>query len=112
VAYGWLRLADSHYRQARYDAAEQDIRQAQAILDKLPNCTRNHGRVNTSLGMIFVKTGRLREAEPLLGKGLAIAEQKSPQQSNYVAAALGGLGECLTAAKRYAEAEPHLIESL
>jgi serine/threonine protein kinase len=111
VAYGWLCLADSNYRQARYDAAEQDIRQAQAILEKLPNYTRNHGRVNTSLGMIFVKTGRLREAEPLLRKGLAIAEQKSPRQSNYVAAALGGLGECLTVANRYAEAEPLLTES-
>ena len=44
-------------------------------------------------------------------QALAIREQKSPRLSNYVAIALGSLGECLTTQKRYAEAEPLLNES-
>jgi tetratricopeptide (TPR) repeat protein len=111
VAYGLLRLAESHYRQAKYSLAEQDTRKALAIVEKLPDDPRRIGAADISLGLIFVKTGRLREAEPLLRKALTIGEQKSPRRSKYMATALGGLGECLAAQKRYAEAELLLTES-
>jgi eukaryotic-like serine/threonine-protein kinase len=110
VAYGLTSLAVSHYDQGRYELAEHDARRALKTVEKLPK-GHYYAGVHIALGMVLNKTGRAREAEPLLREGLAIREQKSPRQSNYVAIALGSLGECLTTQKRYAEAEPLLLES-
>ena len=111
VAFGLVSLAQSRYDQGRYDLAEQETHQAIEILDKLPKQTHAHVRAYVSLGRIYVKTGRLTEAEPLLRRALAIAKQKVPQRNTYMATALGSLGECLMAERRYAEAEPLLKES-
>ncbi len=103
-------LATSHYYQHKYDLAEQDARKALKIVDKLPNGSHYHAGVYNVLGLILNKTGRSREAEPLLREVLAIRERVA-KRSNYTALALGALGECLTTQKRYAEAEPLLVES-
>lgn len=110
VAYGLTSLATAHYYEGRYDRAEQDARRALRIVERLPK-GHYYAGVHVALGLILNKTGRSREAEPLLREALAVREQKSPRQSNYVAIALGSLGECLTAEKRYAEGEPLLVES-
>ena len=46
-------------------------------MEKLPK-GHYYAGVHIALGTIVNKTGRDREAEPLLGEGLAIREQKSP----------------------------------
>ena len=110
VAYGLASLAMSHYYQGKYDLAEQDARRALKIVEKLPTGTHYYAGVYNVLGLILNRTGRSREAEPLLREVLAIREQVA-KRSNYTALALGALGECLTTQKRYAEAEPLLRES-
>ena len=111
VAFGLTSLATAHYYEGRYDLAEQDARAALTIVEKIPKGSHYYAGVSVALGRILNKTGRSREAEPLMRQALAIREQKSPRLSNYVAIALGSLGECLTTQKRYAEAEPLLNES-
>jgi eukaryotic-like serine/threonine-protein kinase len=110
VAFGRTSLAMVYYDEGKYDLAEREERNALKIVEKLP---KNHyyAFVQITLGMILNKSGRPREAEPLLREGLAVRLQKGPRQSNYGAIALGALGECLLAQKRYAEAEPLLLES-
>ena len=110
VAFGLTTLAMSRYDQGRYALAEQDARRASKIVEKLPK-GHYYAGARLALGLIVNKTGRSHEAEPLLREALAIRQQKSPRQSNYVAIALGSLGECLFTQKRYAEAEPFLLES-
>ena len=110
VAFGLTSLALVHYYQGAYDLAEQDARRAMKIVEKLPK-GQYYAGAYAALGLIVNKRGRPREAESLLREALAVREQKSPRKSNYVAIALGSLGECLVTQKRYAEAEPLLVES-
>jgi eukaryotic-like serine/threonine-protein kinase len=110
VAYGLMSLATSRYYQARYDAAELDARSALKIVGKLPNGSHYDQTVYITLGRILTKTARPQQAEPLLRKALTLAQQKS-RRPNDVAAAMESLGECLATQKRYAEAEPLLVES-
>ena len=110
VAFGLTALARSRYDQNRYDLAEEDARKALKIIEKLPKSTHYYAGVNGVLGLTLNKTGRSREAEPLLREVLA-TRQKAAKRSVYVAAASGDLGECLTTQKRYREAEPLLVES-
>lgn len=110
VAYGLLSLASSRYRWGRYDSAEQDARRALGIVEKLPKNPHYTEAINVTLGLILNKTGRVHEAERLLREALAMAQQNS-RRSLDVALASGALGECLAAQKRYAEAEPLLIQS-
>jgi tetratricopeptide (TPR) repeat protein len=109
VAYGVWCLSTLHYYEGRYDLAEQDARRVLKIVKKLPKGTNYYGAAYLALGRVLNKTGRSREAEPLLREGLAI-RQKYPRR-NDVALALGMLGECLLSQKRYAEAEPLFLES-
>lgn len=111
VAYGWLSLATSRYYQGRYDLAQEDLHKAQKIImAKLPKGTNYYAAADDLLGRILNKTGRPREAEPILREALAIRQQKSHRRMD-VALASGNLGECLLTQKRYAEAEPLLAES-
>ncbi len=110
VAFGLTSLATAYYAEGKYDAAEQEARKALKIVEKLPK-GHTYAGVHVALGMSVNKAGRPREAEPLLREGLAVRLQKTPRQSNYVAIALGGLGECLLKQKRFAEGEPLLVES-
>jgi serine/threonine protein kinase len=77
VAFGRTSLAMVYYDEGKYDFAEQEARKALMIVEKLP---KNHyyAFVQITLGMILNKTGRPREAEPLLREGLAVRLQKSP----------------------------------
>jgi hypothetical protein len=60
--------------------------------------------------MILNKTGRAQAAERLLRDAMAV-RAKSAKRSTYAAIVSGVLGECLTIQKRYAEAEPLLVDS-
>jgi serine/threonine-protein kinase len=109
VAYGTWILSSLHYDQARYDLSEQDARKVLEIVEQLPKGTSYYAAAYGALGRVLNKTGRAREAEPLLRDALAIL-RKSPRK-NDAAGGLGYLGECLQAQERYVEAEPLLLES-
>jgi hypothetical protein len=51
------------------------------------------------------------EGEPYLREGLAIRKKILPQGDVSISSAVSALGECLTAQKRYDEAEPLLLKS-
>ena len=111
VAFGLTSLARAHIQAGRLDLAEQDARKAMAIAETLPKGSHYYVGAATALGLVLTRTGRSREAEPLLRDALGRLEETSPRQSHAVAITLGSLGECLTSEGRYAEAEPLLIES-
>ena len=109
VAYGLRILSTLHYYQGRYALAEQDAQRILEIVQNLPKGTSYYGTAYIALGRAMTKRGRAREAEPLLREALAIG-QKSSRRGD-IAEIRGYLAECLIAQKRYAEAEPLLIES-
>jgi serine/threonine protein kinase len=63
------------------------------------------------LGMALTRTGRAKEAEPLVREALARARQAFPEGDLATAIAEGSLGECLTARHKFAEAEPLILHS-
>lgn len=109
VAYGLRILSTLHYYQGRYDLAEQDARRALDIVQQFPKGTSYYAAAYGVLGRALSKRGRLSEAEPLLREAVAI-RQKLPRLGD-TAMAQGDLAECLIAQKRYAEAEPLVVDS-
>jgi serine/threonine-protein kinase len=67
--------------------------------------------LQTYLGGALVRTGRAKEAEPVLRESLDWLKANTPQGIISIAASKGALGECLSAQARYGEAEPLLLES-
>ena len=110
VAYGLISLATSLYYQARYDAAEKDTRRALEIVEKKAARTHSQETVSLTLGLILNKTGRARQAEPMLRETLATVQKQSRRPLD-LARASAALGECLAMQKQYAEAEPLLLQS-
>jgi serine/threonine-protein kinase len=110
VAYGLLSLGTLHYYEGRYDLAELEGRRALAIVNQLPKGTNYYASSDELLGRTMIRTGRVREANAILREALALRQQNSHRPSD-IAIAQGYLGECLIAEKRYAEAEPLLVES-
>jgi len=111
VSFGLTALAMIHLDQGRLDVAEQNARAAMAIAGALTKSSHYYVRAATALGLVLTRVGRANEAEPLLRGVLTTLEATSPRQSYVVASALGALGECFTAEKKYVEAEPLLVES-
>lgn len=110
VAFGLASLAMSRYAQGRYDLAEENALRASKIIERLPKSSHYSAGVYTVLGLTLNRTGRSREAEPLLREALTL-RQKGAKRNNSVANAMGNLGECLATQRRYGEAEPLLVES-
>ncbi len=63
------------------------------------------------IAKVFVNTGQHARAESLLREALDAGNRYMVKDSWVLAEVKGALGECLMAQKRYAEAEPLLIES-
>lgn len=63
------------------------------------------------LGAIYTKMGESRRGEPYLREALTIRQKVMPKGYLLISLPQGALGECLRAPKRYAEAEPLLLES-
>ena len=64
-----------------------------------------------NLGRVRMLTGRPAQAEPYLREALKIQSRLLPKGNWMMAEGESLLGECLTMQKRYAEAEPLLLES-
>jgi tetratricopeptide (TPR) repeat protein len=98
------------YLRGDYAQAEERANASLEILKKLyPDAPTHYAASWRLLGRIMTRTGRAKEAEPLLRKVLDM--QRSPTQGLPIASTQNALGECLTTQKRFAEAEPLLVES-
>jgi eukaryotic-like serine/threonine-protein kinase len=111
VAFGLTSLAWAYYYDGKYDLARETARNAFKIVELLPNGSHYRAGVYGPLGLSLSKTGKTKEAEPLLREALDSYQKNTPKRSYPMAVALGNLGECLADQKRYAEAEPLLTES-
>jgi serine/threonine-protein kinase len=111
VAFGLTSLAWAYYYDGKYSLAEGAAHKALKIVELLPNGSHYRAGVFGPLGLSLNKTGRSKEAEGFLREALASYQQNTPKGSYPMAVALGNLGEFLVDQKRYAEAEPLLIES-
>ncbi len=114
TAASFLRVADLLYAEGDYTGAEQAAKESIAVFGRaLAHPTE--GLFSSSplmrLGLIMNKTGRSREGESYLRQSLAIRIRLLAPGNQLIGAAQGALGECLTTQKRYAEAEPLLLES-
>jgi tetratricopeptide (TPR) repeat protein len=62
-------------------------------------------------GLILNRTGKSKEAETILREAVKLRTESLPTGHFWIAVANSALGECLTTEKRFAEAEPLLLES-
>jgi tetratricopeptide (TPR) repeat protein/tRNA A-37 threonylcarbamoyl transferase component Bud32 len=109
-----FRLSDLRYRQGRYTEAEKAAQESIEIFKRAlatPQDSTLFTNPVLEMGMILDKIGRLQEAETRLRQALDIRTRLLPKGNLGIAKAEGALGECLTAQKRYAEAEPLLLDS-
>jgi len=114
TAASFLRVADLLYAEGDYTGAEKAARESIAVYGRaLAHPTE--GLFSSSprmrLGLILNKTGRSREGETYIRQSLAIRTHLLTPGNQLIGAVQGALGECLTTQKRYAEAEPLLLES-
>jgi eukaryotic-like serine/threonine-protein kinase len=111
VASSLLDEAYVSYLQGDYVQAEERANGSLSILKQLhPEGSPRYLACWRLLGRIMSRTGRAAEAEPLLRKVLDQQTRSLPEGNNQIASTKGALGECLTAQKRYPEAETLLLD--
>jgi tetratricopeptide (TPR) repeat protein len=111
VATSLLDEAYVSYLQGDYAQAEERTNSSLEIVKHLyPDESPRYFGYWRLLGRIMSRTGRAAEAEPLLRKVLDQQIRSLPEGNNQIASTKGALGECLTAQKRYAEAETLLLD--
>jgi eukaryotic-like serine/threonine-protein kinase len=114
TAMALYRLSDLRYKQGRYDEAEKAAQESIDVFRRALAAPQDNGLFSNpvlEMGIILDKAGRIRDAEPYLQQALDIRTRTSPKGNIGIGAAEDALGECLTAQKRYAAAEPLLLES-
>lgn len=114
TAMSWHRLSDLLYSKGDYPGAESASREALAVYRRAlprPQDALNFSTPLTELGMILNKMGRSREAETSVRDALEIRTRLVAPGHRLIASSKAALGESLRLQKRYAEAEPLLIES-
>jgi serine/threonine protein kinase/tetratricopeptide (TPR) repeat protein len=104
--------AVSFYRQAKYADSQSKIAETEKIyLESFGPGYDHYPTVLIIKGLILDKTGRSEEGEKILLEALRLRVESLPKGHFWTALARDALGECLTTQKRYAEAEPLLVES-
>jgi eukaryotic-like serine/threonine-protein kinase len=108
-----LRLqANSLYKQRRFDEAQRKIQETLSIYKAAAGPQYiNFATALMIQGLILNQTGKVQEAEQALREAVKIRDANLPRDHFLSALARGALGECLTSQKRFAEAEPLLLES-
>jgi len=104
--------AISLYRQERFAEAETKVDEAIKIyLESFGEHYDNYPTALIARGLIFTKTGRVKEGEAILRQAVKLRADSLPSDHFWVALAKGALGECLISEKRFVEAQPMLLES-
>jgi serine/threonine-protein kinase len=114
TAKSLYRLSELLYSMGDYAGAEKAARESIAVFRRAlaqPMESVNFSSPLRELGLILNKTGRSREGEIYLRQSLAIRTHLLPSGSQLIANTEATLGDCLIAQKRYAEAEPFLLDS-
>jgi len=110
----WHRLSDVLYNKRDYSAAESASREAIEVYRRAfnrPQDSFNFALLLNEQGMILNKMGRPLEAEASARQALEIRSRFLAPGHRLIASSKGVLGESLRLEKRYAEAEPILLES-
>jgi serine/threonine-protein kinase len=104
------QLGFLYFLQGDYARAEDESRKA---LDPLRKSLGAENTVTLSaqvtLGLALTRLDRAAEGEPYLREAVAVREKLAPKGDFIIAHTSSMLGECLTAQKRFAEAEPLLV---
>ncbi|HEX4666822.1 MAG TPA: serine/threonine-protein kinase, partial [Chthoniobacterales bacterium] len=114
-----LQLGDNIRLQAQAFFAEGNYAEAEASIYETLKIYRaatspqfiNYATALMVQGLIYSQTNRTDEAERLLREAVRIRTENVPETHFLCATANGGLGEFLTAQKRFAEAERFLLVS-
>ncbi len=109
-----FRLSDVLYKEGDYRGAESAARESVQVFERAlttPKANPYFANPVMELGLILNKTGRSRRAEPYLRDALEIRTRLLPSGNQLIGTSEGALGECLTTQKKYAEAEPLLLDS-
>lgn len=114
TAMSFFRLSDLLYKKGSYQAAENAARESVEIFNRVytdPNDKVYFANPLMELGMIMNKTDRPKKGEVYLREALEIRRHLLQAGNQLIGTTEGALGECLTMQKRYAEAEPLLLDS-
>jgi serine/threonine-protein kinase len=104
--------AISYYQQGRYAESLGKVTEALKIYrESFGTYYDNYPTALIINGLILAKTGQPQEGEKILREAVKIRTDLLPKGHYWIALANSALGECLTIEKRYAEAEPLLLES-
>ena len=114
TAMSFFRLSDLLYKKGDYPGAELAAKESVQVFTRalaVPKDSIYFANPLMELGLILNKSGRFQEAESYLRQALEIRTRLLPKGNQLIAASQGALGECLTTEKRFADAEPLLLES-
>jgi serine/threonine protein kinase len=114
TAMSLFRLSDLLYRKSDYQNAENAARESVQVFNRAlttPKDSVYFANPLMELGLILDKTGHFRDAEAYLREALDIRTRLLARGNQLIGTSKGALGECLTAQKHYAKAEPFLIDS-
>jgi eukaryotic-like serine/threonine-protein kinase len=104
--------AISFYRQDKFAEAQNKVSEAGKIyLESFGSHYDHYPTVLIVQGLILNKTGKSEEGETILREAAKLRTESLPKEHFWVAVANSALGECLTTQKRFAEAEPLLVDS-
>jgi tetratricopeptide (TPR) repeat protein len=105
-------LCVTYFTEGDYAKAVEEGAKALAIGPKIGvSNSPDFANLLTHFGLSLTRTGRAKEAEPLLRQALDWHRENTPRSVANNSLVEGALGECLTAQARYSEAEPLLLES-
>ena len=96
----------------RIDLAEQRLRLALALDQRLPRNSRRTVRLLQSTGSLLADAGRLAEAEPLARRALDLYEEELGSEHPEVAEALSRLAAVVGGLGRWNEAESQLLRAV
>jgi Flp pilus assembly protein TadD len=113
VTSTWNNLAILLDRTGRVAQADS-IYQRVIVIDerKFGKDHPNVGRTLTNLSLLRCSHGEPSSGLPMVQRALAIASKDAPPDGWYLAATRSAVGVCLTAAKRYPEAEASFVQAL
>lgn len=114
TAGAFNRLSDLLYRQGKYIEAEKAAQDAIDVYKRALQTPENNVLYSNpflEMGLILDKLGNFRDAERSIRQALEIRSRLLSKGNLQITAAQQVLGEFLVTRKRYAEAEPLLVES-